>query len=255
LTGSSEGDEVHWITWFVSLKGNDYICEVEEEYIQDDFNLTGLSSMVPFYDYALDMMLDVEIPTERFTDDQLEMVETATEVLYGLIHARYILTTRGMQRMKEKFAAVDFGRCPRVNCQGQPVLPVGLSDMPRNYCVNLYCPCCRDIFYPKSARQATLDGAYFGATFAHMFLLCNPDILPARPNQTYIPRVFGFRIHKDSTYWQHSAALPNTSQAQRGAAGGATSTATSTGTGNGSNVPSTIFNMPFPAGGGSPART
>ena len=53
LTNSSEGDEVHWITWFVSLKGNDYICEVEEEYIQDDFNLTGLSSMVPFYDYAL----------------------------------------------------------------------------------------------------------------------------------------------------------------------------------------------------------
>ena len=53
LTNSSEDDEVHWITWFVSLKGNDYICEVEEEYIQDDFNLTGLSSMVPFYDYAL----------------------------------------------------------------------------------------------------------------------------------------------------------------------------------------------------------
>jgi hypothetical protein len=55
-------DETSWISWFVSIRGNDFFCEVEESFVQDDFNLTGLSSQVPYYDYALDMILDVDIP-------------------------------------------------------------------------------------------------------------------------------------------------------------------------------------------------
>jgi casein kinase II subunit beta len=55
--------------------------------------LTGLNTLVPYYDYALDMVLDVEMPMEdSLTEEQQEIVESAAEMLYGLIHARYVLS-------------------------------------------------------------------------------------------------------------------------------------------------------------------
>ena len=90
------------------------------------------------------------------------------------VYFRYIVTNRGMHAMYEKYRTAAFGRCPRVFCQGQPVLPVGLSDLPRNYTVNVFCPRCHGLFFPKSTRQANIDGAYFGTTFPHLYLMTHP---------------------------------------------------------------------------------
>ena len=43
---ASDEDSQSWVSWFCSLKGNEFFCEVEEEYIQDDFNLSGLGPQV-----------------------------------------------------------------------------------------------------------------------------------------------------------------------------------------------------------------
>ena len=109
-----------------------------------------------------------------------------------------------MQKMYGKYLDVDFGRCPRVYCEGQAVLPVSLSDVPRTYSVNVFCPRCKELYYPRSSKQCNIDGAYFGTTFAHLCLLLNPDIIPPNSNTAYIPRIYGFRINKESEYYYRS---------------------------------------------------
>ena len=162
---SADEDEQSWISWFCSLKGNEFFCEVDEEYIQDDFNLSGLSTTVPYYDYALDLILDVESPNDdMLTEQQHELVESAAEMLYGLIHARYILTSRGMVAMLEKHKQCHFGRCPRVYCNNHPCLPFGTSDVFRTATVKIFCPKCEDIYFPRSRYQGNIDGAYYGTS-------------------------------------------------------------------------------------------
>jgi casein kinase II subunit beta len=69
----SDGEDTSWISWFCGLRGNEFFCEVDDEFIQDDFNLSGLSSQVPYYDYALDLILDVDSPSGKFRTVQLTL--------------------------------------------------------------------------------------------------------------------------------------------------------------------------------------
>ena len=203
----SEEEVASWISWFCSLRGNEFFCEVEEDYIQDDFNLSGLSTQVPYYDYALDLILDAEPqPNEILTEEQHELVESAAEVLYGLIHVRFILTSRGLNAVADKFRNVGYGRCPRVLCDGQPCLPVGTADLARQSTVKIYCPRCQDIFCPRSKYQSNVDGAYFGTTLPHLLLMTIPSLRPDEAVVPYVPRVFGFKLHSSAN--QNAAASP-----------------------------------------------
>lgn len=82
---------------FIGSKGNEYYCEIDEEYLTDRFNLTGLNTEVSYYQYALDLITDV---FDMDCDDEMrETIEKSARHLYGLVHARYIVTTRGLTKM------------------------------------------------------------------------------------------------------------------------------------------------------------
>lgn len=97
-----------------------------------------------------------------------------------------------------------------VQCSGQPVLPVGLKDEIGADTVKIFCPKCQCVYHPPVVRHrgslrevsgnAGVDGASFGTTFPHLFLMTFsnlvPDPLPG--DSVYIPRVFGFRVHSSA---------------------------------------------------------
>ena len=208
MSSSSQVTE-SWIASFCGLLGHEYFAEVSEDFIEDDFNLTGLQSQVPMYKEALEMILDVEpeddeeeeeeeeedeeddeilgddrAPGYRRASDRrhlriasdLSVIESSAELLYGLIHQRYITSRPGIQQMAEKYELQHFGTCPRVNCNSCKVLPVGLNDSPGHETVKLFCPSCLDVYTPPNSRFQTVDGAFFGTTFPSLFFMTFTDL-------------------------------------------------------------------------------
>lgn len=63
----------------------------------DRFNLTGLNVEVEHYQHALDLITDV---FELDADEELrDAIEKSAHHLYGLAHARFITTIRGLGKM------------------------------------------------------------------------------------------------------------------------------------------------------------
>jgi len=275
MSSSSPSPE-SWISSFCSLLGHEYFAEVSEDFIEDDFNLTGLQGQVPMYKEALEvlsclsllsprdltplthpqMILDVEPDEDEEEEDEeadedaeesvgddsrarrverrhnrmasdLSIIESSAELLYGLIHQRYICSRAGIQQMSEKYELSHFGNCPRTNCDHARTLPVGLSDVPGEDTVKLFCPSCLDVYVPPNSRFQTVDGAFFGRTFGALFLMTFPDydlskkateaLSSSRPSdgeekptingmlahnlgpglgrgKVYEPRIYGFRV-------------------------------------------------------------
>ena len=205
MSSSSQVAE-SWISAFCGLVGHEYFAEVSEDFIEDDFNLTGLQSQVPMYKEALEMILDVE-PEDDISDEDeeddlseddesmrdtsayrraerrhmrmasdLSVIESSAEMLYGLIHQRFITSRQGIQQMAEKYEMGHFGHCPRVFCGAAKVLPVGCSDIPGQETVKLFCPSCLDVYTPPNSRFQSVDGAFFGTTFGCLFFMTFPEL-------------------------------------------------------------------------------
>jgi casein kinase II subunit beta len=194
-SGGSSGEESgsSWVEWFQSLRGNELFCSVDEDYITDRFNLTGLNTVVQHYQLAYEIITDSL--GQELDPEVWDAAERSARHLYGLIHARYILSNKGLCKMAEKMKRGDFGKCPRVLCHNQNVIPVGISDNTGVKCVKLYCPKCEDIYNPPSKRHLAIDGAFFTASLPHLLLQMFPNLMPQKSAERYIPTIFGFKVH------------------------------------------------------------
>ena len=111
-------------------------------------------------------------------------------------HTRLEVRTDSMlSTQAEKFKKGDFGKCPRVACDGQPLLPCGQHDNASLSSAKLFCARCEDLYKPKSSKHSAIDGAYFGTSFPGILFQVYPQLLPPRSQKRYEPKIYGFRVH------------------------------------------------------------
>jgi casein kinase II subunit beta len=122
----------------------------------------------------------------------IEVYQSALD-LYGLIHCRYILTSRGLHKIKNKFLNAEFGYCPRVMCERQIVLPIAMSEDLSISRVKVFCPKCEEVYVPRN-RFVDIDGAYFGCSLPNIFFQTFPELIPKEKPIKYTPKIYGFKI-------------------------------------------------------------
>ena len=191
-----------WIHWFCKLKGNEYFVEIDEDFLKNKENLTGIKC-----DKFMKTLLS-EKPSPTIKELTREIIEDLSELreVYGLIHKRFINTPLGLGLIREKFLDGVYGYCPRILCNKQVLLPVGLSEDMRYSQVKVFCPLCQEVYKPtdifygeqigkKLYKFDLPDGVFFGTSFPQTFLLNFPDLDPRiTNNEKYIPKLYGFRI-------------------------------------------------------------
>lgn len=173
---SGTTSEDSWISWFCSLEGNEFYCEVDRDFIEDGFNLTNLPQKVDNYEKSLNEILDSE--DEDDEDDDSENLTQSSINLFNLIHCRFIQSLQGMKVMKKRFEEGEFGTCPRVLCSKQHVLPFGPCNDLQLETVHLFCPRCENVYKSPSKKHKIVDGAAFGSYFPHFLLMQYPELVP-----------------------------------------------------------------------------
>ena len=255
------GTVTPWVRKFVSSRPHDALLLVPREYLADGFNLVQLPLVIetlvgyppdknefPVYKAALRKILSMEDEEEEGEEaaagkeggrDNAAIHERAAEMLYLLVHARYIASPRGLETVHRTLLHDDkatvFGRCPRVSCRGMPLLPYGSFELPEKTThhhqpqrAQRYCCSCGEVF---ECWDSQCDGCGWGPSFCHLLLLSYGKQLvehlqkhqipprnnnnnsghhrlhPSTPsssnnnNNMVTPSVFGFKVHP--------AALPS----------------------------------------------
>lgn len=148
------------------------------------------SSSYPIYKRALRTILEDPKEDAETTDEDLIIppfaVQKAAEALYLMLHARFVISPRGLEAIRHVMALDNtvFGKCPRSCCKGTGLLPYGYSNdytsdasvatvttesrKEHDSCCHRYCPSCGEVWISWESKT---DGCAWGPSWCHLFLL------------------------------------------------------------------------------------
>ena len=126
--------------------------------------------------------LELIVKQEETEEEPSLIVQYAAEVLYSLVHARFVVSPRGLEAIRRRLRLYAnsiplFGRCPKLSCGGMPLLPCGLSD---DYDVSgeggvggrnrakRYCCSCHETIH---CWESKVDGSAWGTSVCHLLLM------------------------------------------------------------------------------------
>jgi hypothetical protein len=138
-----------WARKFIMSRPKDALLPIPREYLSDGFNLVNIAPVIQkmfhenktdtqattsIYKSAIKLILEEEgmMNSTSVTKD----IQHAAEVIYQLVHARFVCSPRGLDTIRRMFKrnadsgtiCPIFGRCSRIKCNGSALLPFGVSD-------------------------------------------------------------------------------------------------------------------------------
>jgi casein kinase II subunit beta len=193
-----------WVDFICSDARGRYFVKIESSYLNDNFNFFGLRAKgreaQQNFRCAVDAIRGPYLPPERRPEDWPPDIERSAGRLYGLLHARFLLTQIALSQMYEKYSREEFPRCPRACCDGAVCLPYGPSEEIGVSVLRMFCPRCKEVYIADDRISESIDGAFFGPSWVHLFVQKyerETKVVPRTELKKPMIRLFGFRIESE----------------------------------------------------------
>lgn len=189
----SASHQESWVDWFLAGPLGRWFVRVDDSFLTTEHNYYGIQQKVPNFHMAYELIIGPKLSVEAQHKNWPKDIDVYGTCLYGFLHARYLLTSAGLEKMYAKYTENAFPSCPRTLCCGFQMLPMGRSDVIGHDDIKFFCPNCQKIYNAPIDTSLLVDGAFFGPSWIHLFIAKFNEFRPKEPLKVYIPRIYGFR--------------------------------------------------------------
>jgi hypothetical protein len=97
--------------------------------------------------------------------------------LYGILHARFLLTMTALDQAREEYSRNKFSYCHQYSCKSVTYLRYGQSDELNESILRLYYANCNKVYVADNSDFEVIDGAFFRPWWIHLFIYSFPEIV------------------------------------------------------------------------------